>query len=512
MTSNNRTRSNSDGLTEALKSKLNNPASSPEFDLKAATDDVLKDVGLTSADSGGKLSFYGSDPILPSSIRFGTAAAIGLAARSVALSALWKQTTGEGQDISIDVRKALRRFCGFFEGKWETINGRGPSPGGYGFSPFFSDFEHYFFRPTRDGRHMVALDFYPGTRVHTLNFLGASESNESISNAISKRDAAELENAAAEEGIVLAMVRTNEEFRREPQYTDVLSKMPLITVEKIGESDPIPLKPNGDDLPLAGIRAFGMGHVIAGGALGRDMALYGADVINIWRPHDSEVEAFAWDVQVGMRSTILDDSKEDRQKFNQLLKSADVFFANKRPGFLKKHGLDAESLSVQKPGLIHATVVLHGEKGPWSNRPGFDEIGAAVSGLFAIEGSPTQPKQPPIVPICDNVVAWLGSTGILEALRRRAIEGGSYRVVVSLTRVVLWQLSLGIFDKAYAKSTAGSTDEHRYVAPDLFTAETPLGTYQGMTDQIVLSRTPGAYRNVLVPRGSSKPEWLPLRK
>ena len=512
MTSNNRTRSNSDGLTEALKSKLNNPASSPEFDLKAATDDVLKDVGLTSADSGGKLSFYGSDPILPSSIRFGTAAAIGLAARSVALSALWKQTTGEGQDISIDVRKALRRFCGFFEGKWETINGRGPSPGGYGFSPFFSDFEHYFFRPTRDGRHMVALDFYPGTRVHTLNFLGASESNESISNAISKRDAAELENAAAEEGIVLAMVRTNEEFRREPQYTDVLSKMPLITVEKIGESDPIPLKPNGDDLPLAGIRAFGMGHVIAGGALGRDMALYGADVLNIWRPHDSEVEAFAWDVQVGMRSTILDDSKEDRQKFNQLLKSADVFFANKRPGFLKKHGLDAESLSVQKPGLIHATVVLHGEKGPWSNRPGFDEIGAAVSGLFAIEGSPTQPKQPPIVPICDNVVAWLGSTGILEALRRRAIEGGSYRVVVSLTRVVLWQLSLGIFDKAYAQETAGSTDEHRYVAPDLFTAETPLGTYQGMTDQIVMSRTPGSFRTVLNPRGSSKPEWLPLRK
>ena len=512
MTSNNQTRSNSDGLTEALKSKLSNPASSAEFDLKAATDDVLKDIGLTSADSGGKLSFYGSDPILPSSIRFGTAAAIGLAARSVALSALWKQTTGESQDISVDVRKALRRFCGFFEGKWETINGRGPSPGGYGFSPFFSDFEHYFFRPTRDGRHMVALDFYPGTRVHTLNFLGASESNESISNAISKRDAAELENAAAEEGIVLAMVRTNEEFRREPQYTDVLSKMPLITVEKIGESDPIPLKPNGDDLPLAGIRAFGMGHVIAGGALGRDMALYGADVLNIWRPHDSEVEAFAWDVQVGMRSTILDDSKEDRQKFNQLLKSADVFFANKRPGFLKKHGLDAESLSVQKPGLIHATVVLHGEKGPWSNRPGFDEIGAAVSGLFAIEGSPTQPKQPPIVPICDNVVAWLGSTGILAALGRRAIEGGSYRVVVSLTRVVLWQLSLGIFDKAYAKSTAGSTDEHRYVAPDLFTAETPLGTYQGMTDQIVLSRTPGTYRNVLVPRGSSKPEWLPLRK
>jgi crotonobetainyl-CoA:carnitine CoA-transferase CaiB-like acyl-CoA transferase len=495
-----------DRLTKALEAKLSHPATSPDFDLHAGTNEVLKDIGLTTADSGGKLTFSGSDPILPSSIRFGTMAAIGLAARSVALAALWKQTTGDGQNISVDVRKALRRFCGFFEEKWETINGRPPSPGGYAVSPFLN--MESFFRETRDGRHVLALDIYPQLLVNTLNFLDCSPSQESINNAIRKWDAVELEDAAAEKGLVLAMVRTNDEFRREPQYTDVLSKMPLITVEKIDESEPVPLKPNGDNLPLAGIRALGMGHVIAGAALGRDMSLYGADVLNVWRPRDSEIESFAWDVQVGMRSTVLGDSKEDRAQLNQLIQNADVFFANKRPGFLKKHGLDAESLCAQKPGLIHATVVLHGEKGPWSNRPGFDEIGSAVSGLFAIEGSPTQPKQPPIVPICDNVVAWLGTTGILEALRRRAIEGGSYRVVVSLTRTVLWMLSLGIFDKAYAKATAGSTDEHKYIAPDLFTAETPLGTYQGMTDQITLSRTPGKFRTVLVPHGSSKPEWL----
>ncbi len=499
-----------DRLTEALQQKLSHPATSPDFDLQAGTNEVLKDIGLTTADSGGKLTFSGSDPILPSSIRFGTMAAIGLAARSVALAALWKQTTGDGQNISIDVRKALRRFCGFFEEKWETINGRPPSPGGYAVSPFLS--MESFFRETRDGRHVLALDIYPQLLVNTLNFLNCSPSQESINNAIRKWDAVELEDAAAEKGLVLAMVRTNDEFRREPQYADVLSKMPLITVEKIGESEPIPLKPNGDNLPLAGIRALGMGHVIAGAALGRDMSLYGADVLNIWRPRDSEIESFFWDVQVGMRSAILGDSKEDRARLNQLIQNADVFFANKRPGFLKKHGLDAESLCAQKPGLIHATVVLHGEKGPWSNRPGFDEIGSAVSGLFAIEGSLSQPKQPPIVPICDNVVAWLGTTGILEALRRRAIEGGNYRVVVSLTRTVLWMLSLGIFDKAYAKATAGSSDEHTYSAPDLFTAETPLGTYQGMTDQVVMSRTPGAFRTVLVPRGSSRPEWLPNGK
>src|ERR1700747_2722872 len=213
-----------------------------------------------------------------------------------------------------------------------------------------------------------------------------------------------------------------------------------------------------------------------------------------------------------MRSTILDDSKEDRARFNQLLQGADVFFANKRPRFLKKHGLDAEALCEEKPGLIHATVVLHGEKGPWSDRPGCDEIGATVSGLFTIEGSPRRPKQPPIVPIVDNVVAWLGTTGILAALRRRAIEGGSYRVVVSLKRTVLWVLSLGIFDKEYAQQTAGAPGEHTYRAPDVFTAETPLGTYQGLTDQVVMQKTPGSFRTVLAPRGSSKPEWLTLRK
>ncbi|MEA3139785.1 MAG: hypothetical protein QOK23_1954 [Gammaproteobacteria bacterium] len=490
-------------LTDLLQTKLQNPATSSEFDFHSAVDQVLADVGLTAKDSGGKLSFYGQDPIVPSGFRFGAMAAVGLAARSVALAALWKLRTGEGQDIHVDVRKALRRFCGFFEGKWETLNGRSPLllPRD---NPFF---ELPLFRKTRDGRHVVTLNIYPGLQARALNFLRCSNSSESIGNAILQWRAEELEAAAAEAGLVFAMVRTNEEFRKEPQYTEVLSGMPLVTLEKIGESEPVPFALDAKT-PLQGIRALGLGHVIAGAAIGRDLAYYGADVLNIWRPNDAEIEAFAWDVQVGMRSTLLDGSKEDRTTFDRLLKNTDVFFSNRRPGYLERYGLTAEELSEKRPGLIHAKVVLHGEKGPWSNRVGFDEIGAAVSGLFTIEGTPTQPKSPAIIPICDNVVGWLGTVGVLEALRRRAIEGGSYRVVVSLTRTVLWLLSMGLFDKAYARETAGSQDEHAYVAPDVFTAETPLGTYQGFTDQVVLSRTPGAFRTVLVPRGSSKPEWL----
>ena len=49
-----------DRLTEALEQKLSHPATSPDFDLHAETNEVLKDIGLTTADAGGKLTFYGS--------------------------------------------------------------------------------------------------------------------------------------------------------------------------------------------------------------------------------------------------------------------------------------------------------------------------------------------------------------------------------------------------------------------------------------------------------------------
>lgn len=97
-------------LTETLRSKLSNPATSPHFDLHGAVNEVLRDVGLTAADSGGALSFYGQDPIIPSPHRFGAMAAVGLAAETIALTALWKSQTGEGQDIRVDVGKAIRRL------------------------------------------------------------------------------------------------------------------------------------------------------------------------------------------------------------------------------------------------------------------------------------------------------------------------------------------------------------------------------------------------------------------
>jgi hypothetical protein len=81
----------------------------------------------------------------------------------------------------------------------------------------------------------------------------------------------------------------------------------------------------------------------------------------------------------------------------------------------------------------------------FSNRsPGYQE---PVTGVFALEGTPDSPRLPPIRIVCDYIVGWFTSVGIMSALCRRAVEGGSYRVVVSLAGVTLWLLSLGIFDR-----------------------------------------------------------------
>src|SRR5262249_59190568 len=105
------------------------PEAVPSIAWHAAPNKVLKDVGMSTADSGGKVTFYGRDPIIPSPFRFGSMAAIGLAAKAVAVAALWRHRTGEGQDIGMDVRKALRRVFGFF--CWERgKNNRRPPPRG----------------------------------------------------------------------------------------------------------------------------------------------------------------------------------------------------------------------------------------------------------------------------------------------------------------------------------------------------------------------------------------------
>jgi crotonobetainyl-CoA:carnitine CoA-transferase CaiB-like acyl-CoA transferase len=279
-------------------------------------------------------------------------------------------------------------------------------------------------------------------------------------------------------------------------------------VEKIGDSPPVPFSPDPRD-PLSGIRALGLAHVIAGPSIGRAVALHGADVLNVWAPEDWEHNVFLYTSHIGTRSTTLRIKDADAHRtFMDLMAGADVFYSNRRAGFLERHGLTGEELCPQVPGLIHTSVLYANSSGAWGDRVGFDVSSGVALGLHCLEGTNDKPTDPPIHVVNDYVTGWLATVGVLQALKRRAVEGGSYKVVVSLSRVTLWLLSLGLFEKEYAQQIAGSSPEHTYVAPDQFSAVTPLGVYTGVTEQVHMSETPGRYRFVLEPRGAAQPRWL----
>lgn len=493
-----------ESLTGQLEHNLAHREARIDFDLAAETEALLASIGASSSESGGALSFYGSDPIVPSVVRFGSMSAVALAAKSLQIASIWRARTGESQDIHVDVRKALRRFSPFIDGRWELLNGHA---GGM-YSNIDSTVAGNVYR-SRDGKWFFPTNPYPGMYRRMLELLNIPGSPESIERAIGQWHSAELEQAAVKAGVSLAMARSLEEIMAMDVYTQGLRDMPLISVERIGDA---PLKPfsEGPLAPLSGVRALGLGHVIAGASIGRTLALHGADVLNVWNPHDWEHDVFLNTSHVGMRSTTLNlKDAGGRTRFLQLMSGADIFFANRRFDYLARYGLTAEDLCTAFPGLIHTNVLYCNPPGkPWSDRVGFDVSSGFAMGLDCLEGTNEKPDFPPIFVVNDYVVSWLATVGTLEALKRRAIEGGSYKVTVSLCRTTLWLMSLGIFDKQFAKVVAGSREEHRYVEPDQFTVETPMGTYTGVTEMVEMSKTPGSYRFPREPRGAAKPEWL----
>ena len=492
-------RSTTQSVLDALANRLTH---SDAFDPLEHLSSVLAGVGMTPQDSGGRIHFIGRDPVIPSVFRIASAAAIGLAAKSVAMASLWRARGGPGQDIEVDLRKAPHRLCPFYDRKWEKLSGYPPRIPADPETPFSLAFYE-----TRDQRWVMPLNLYPRLKTSALRLLGCADDPKAVAHAIRQWDAAELEAAGAQAGVVMPMIRSAEEFLTERHYLDALQDLPLIEIEKIGESDPIPFTPN-PGAPLSGIRALGLARVIAGAGTGRALALHGADVLNIWRPTDFEIDLLYATANVGVRSATLDvGAPEGAAKMRELLGGADVFYANRRAGFLARHGLSPHDAAALRPGIVHASVSLHGQTGPWADRPGFDQSAGCVSGVVTLEGTPQAPQLPTILVVNDYLGAWLLTTGIVAGLLRRAREGGSYRVHVSLTRLSVWLYTLGLFDKDYAHSTANSSEQHRYLDPDLFQADTPLGAYQGVTDQVRMSLTPGAYRHVLVPRGSCRAEW-----
>lgn len=236
-------------LTDRLTQAVANPLTHDAFDPHAHLAEVLAGIGMSSADTGGAIVFHGADPVVPSTLRLGAASAIALAAKSAAIAKLWRLRGGPGQDIAVDLRVTPHRLCPFYDRRWELLNGHPPTA-----SSNPSQALGFRFYRTADDRWVMPLNPYPKIKIAAQRLLDVPDDPERVAAAIARRDARELEEAAAAAGVVLPMLRTTDELLTERHYREVLADLPLIEITRIADSEPEPL-PGGAEQPLSRIRA-----------------------------------------------------------------------------------------------------------------------------------------------------------------------------------------------------------------------------------------------------------------
>lgn len=470
--------------------------STAPFDPIAHLNALLAPVGLTCADTGGTVSFAGADPIFASRHRLGACIGLPIMGCAVGAAAIWKMRSGQGQDLHLDLRQAIHGINP--EYAWHpTINGEEYPHATASDNPFL--LEPY---QTRDGRWVMASGVYPHMVADWLRFLNCTNSEAAVQQAIRQWDAEALEDAAARAGLPLAICRRPEEWEKHPQGA-VLAAAPVVSLRKIADSPAQPFAPG--KRPLSGVRVLAFVHAVAGCVVGRTLAEQGAEVMCVTFPNHFEHDFIYDDANVGSRSCFLNLNDEGaRARCLELLRDADVVVDNHRGHKLWEFGLAPEQLAAIKPGIISVSVRAYGLEGPWADRGGFDMNGSAASGMMVLEGSAEAPRLPPTSLINDYITGYMGALGATAALLRRAREGGSYQVSVSLTRNAMWYRSLGLVDPALA----GKTPANRARDPQSTTGETPFGTLTRLAPPVQFSRTPGYWESpMLVVRGADKPQW-----
>jgi hypothetical protein len=467
------------------------------FEPLCVLEDVLAGIGLSTEGTGGSVTFSGADPIFESRLRLAAAIGIPIMACAVGAATIWKMRTGEAQDLELDLRQVIHQINPHVA--WH------PSLNGLGYATATAYDNPFLIAPfkTRDGRTIMPTGVYPHMAAKWLRLLDCPPDWDKVVAAIAQWNAAELEDAGNADGLAVAYARTPEEWAAHPQGA-LLAHTPVIEIEKIADGDPQPFEPS--DRPLSDVRVLSVTHAIAGPTVGRALAEQGADVLCTTFPNHLEHDFIYNEANIGSRSATLDlNIEEHRSRVEELLTDADLVVDNHRPGRMASFGLEPSQLADRHPGIISVSVNAYGHDGPWAHRAGHDQNASAASGLMAIEGGAGDPKLPPTLLVNDFITGYMGASGATAALIRRATEGGSYRVNVSLTRTAMFVTDLGQVEP----HEAGSTDEHSLREPAGLRSQTPLGELTALAPPVTFSRTPARWDDpLLVPRGSSAPAWL----
>ena len=437
-----------------------------------------------------QITLTGAEPVLPSSFAVGTAAQVSFAAAALAAAALGELRNGLRQQVHVDMRHAALECCGRFmlDGVvpplWDKLAGLYACESGW--VRLHTNFSHH-----RDG---------------VLRLLGLPEGEqterEAVAQALARWDAAAFERAASDAGLVVAALRSFDEWDAHPQSA-VVATQPLVAIERIGDAPPLawPALPL-NRRPLAGVRVLDLTRILAGPFCGRTLAAYGADVMLVNSPHLPNIEAIA-DTSRGKLSALADlRTDTGRAALHDVLREAHVFVQGYRPGALATLGFAPEAVAQTRPGIVMVSLSAYGETGPWAGKRGFDSLVQTATGFNHAEAQAAGATQARPLPmqILDMASGALMAFGAQAALLRQQREGGSWHVRVSLARTGTWLRELGRVADGFAAPPADFGDV-------METSSSGWGELGAIRPTAGFSHTPAGYARPSMPPGSHALAW-----
>lgn len=445
----------------------------------------------------GDVSLIGRDPILRSPHHLSEATAYALTAEAMAAAALDRQQGGKRNSLTVDVIDAIH-FLHSSHFLWQS---------GYAMTVGAEYIPTNGIFQCRDGQYIMIESGPPYIKLERgyLNFFDCGNNRDSIARSIAKHDSEELQEALSKAGLPACLAYTKEEWRAHPQGQELL-KVPVVEIEKIADGKPIPFSQGSSYGPLSDIRVLDFTHVLAGPRSARTLANYGAQVLHISSPYHGDTLPQNLLVNPGKHLAYLDlDQPENLAQMRSLASSADIFTTSYRPAVNRKFDLMPENLVKDHRGLIYLTINAYGHSGPWQDRPGFDQNAQVVTGFARSEGALklNVPQFSPVFYLNDFLTAYLAASGVMSALLRRATEGGSYHVKVSLARSAMWVQDFG----SIAQSDYENEREKDDYPSKLVDVASPYGTITELAPAVQFEHSPQVDILPVRPYGADKPIW-----
>ena len=451
----------------------------------------------------GAARITGADPVYSTPFKVAETGAAVLGAVGVAVSDIWEMKSGRRQTVSIDVRHAAAALQSFAylqtrqaDGSYQTYGNSPAADANYRITQPF---------PTRDGRWFLPHFGIAHLKERVLGVLKCEGTPEAVAMAVSQWDALDLEDAIAEARACGGMVRTSAEWLDHP-HGQSLAARPVVEIEKIGDSPPEPFPDSGR--PLAGIRVLDLTRILAGPVAARTCAEHGADVLMVSARGMPQIRNFVIDLSHGKRSCYLDlNEREEAAQLGELVRGADVFSQGYRPGVLAARGFGPAELAALRPGLIYTSINCFGDHGPFAQRAGWEQVAQSVTGICRDHGAAVdQAGRPTLlpVPVCDYTTGYLGAYGTLLALARRARDGGSYHVKVSLCQTGMFLQRQGMVDVPAPDMDLAPEEG----AALQITSDTAYGQIRHLAPVVRFSETTPAWSRPAPALGADAAEWL----